>query len=250
MIITDREAVTCNARERAAIETVDLGELRYTEAVTMMDHWVARRRSESVGDRLFLLSHPPVITFGRNTRTDELPDDALGIDLVPADRGGYATYHGPGQLVGYLVIDLDGAGPARLIRWLEETVIGALEDLGFCAYRRDTPPGAASLVGVWAGEDHKLVSIGMRIRDGITSHGFAINVDPDLTVFTRFTACRLPGVEMTSLARLAAEHGAPIPTVEAVRAALASRFAAGHPAGPSKNAASADQPSSDEDQER
>src|SRR5690606_3627349 len=117
-------------RENDVIETVNLGVVRYTEAMTMMDGWVAERRSGLVGDRLFLLSHPPVITFGRNTRPEELPDERCGIDLVAADRGGYATYHGPGQIIGYLVVDCAGAGPARLIRWVEETLITALDDVG------------------------------------------------------------------------------------------------------------------------
>lgn len=149
---------------------------------------------------------------------------SAGIDLVEVDRGGYATCHGPGQLVGYLVTDLHGAGPARLIRWVEDTVIAALRDVDFCSYRRDTPPGGSSLVGVWTEGNRKLVSIGMRIRGGITSHGFALNIDPELSVFDRFTACRWPGVEMTSLARLSAEYGVAAPSESSVRSVFANRF--------------------------
>ncbi|WP_211268891.1 lipoyl protein ligase domain-containing protein [Actinoplanes subtropicus] len=97
----------------------------------------------------------------------------------------------------------------------------ALAELGFPAVRRDTPQGAASLVGVWTPEHAKLVSIGMRIRGGVTSHGFALNVDPDLSVYERFTACSLDGVPMTSLRRMAEAQGRDLPPESAIRDAIA-----------------------------
>ncbi|MGN6036661.1 lipoyl(octanoyl) transferase LipB [Brevibacterium casei] len=204
------------------IETLWLGEIPYREAMTMMDEWVTERRSGDAGDRLFLLTHPEVITYTRTTRSEELPDHSCGIDLVRTDRGGYATYHGPGQLIGYLVIGLGNVGPSALIRWVEDTLIAALSDIGIFAYRRDTPPGSDSLVGVWAGDDRKIASIGMRIRKGITSHGFALNVNPDLAVFDRFTACRLPDTQMGSLEQITSQAS---PIREAtVRTAIATRF--------------------------
>jgi lipoyl(octanoyl) transferase len=205
---------------------VDLGEVPYSEALQSMATWVDERREGRAPDRLFLLSHPPVITYGKNTALSDLPADSSWLPLIPVDRGGHATYHGPGQLIGYLIMNLRDQGPADVIRWLELALIAALDDLGFATVRRDTPKGADSLVGVWTPSHAKLVSIGMRIRGGITSHGFALNIDPDLTVFDRFTACRLDGVEMTSLRRLAEAAGGSLPPEPIIRDALAARLGA------------------------
>ena len=204
------------------MQRVDLGEVPYLETVEAMAGWVDERREGRAPDRLFLLSHPPVITYGKNTAPSDLPSDVGWLPLVPVDRGGHATYHGPGQLIGYLVMNLRDRGPADVVRWLENSLIAGLASLGFDTVRRDTPKGADSLVGIWTPAHAKLVSIGMRIRGGVTSHGFALNIDPDLTVFDRFTACRLDGVEMTSLRRLADAAGRPLPSEPVVRDALAS----------------------------
>jgi lipoyl(octanoyl) transferase len=219
---------------------IDLGEIPYPDAMTLMAGWVAERRAGQAPDRLFLLGHPPVVTYGKGTPLSDLPVGS-DIPVVPVDRGGHATYHGPGQLVGYLVVDLHRRGltsdadvrsdklrgPGDVVRWLEQGLIAALSELGFPAIRRDTPPGMASLVGVWTPDLRKVASIGMRIRGGVTSHGFALNVDPDLTVFDRFTACRLPGVAMTSLRELATEAGRATPTDAAIRDAVAAALGAG-----------------------
>jgi lipoyl(octanoyl) transferase len=209
-----------------AMRRIDLGEVPYPEALESMAGWVEERRAGLAPDRLFLLSHPAVITYGKNTAPSDLPADAGWLPLIPVDRGGHATYHGPGQLIGYLVMNLRDRGPADVVRWLETALIAALRDLGFTTLRRDTPKGADSLVGVWTPEHAKLVSIGMRIRGGITSHGFALNVDPDLAVFDRFTACRLGDVEMTSLRRLADTAGRPLPPEPIIRDTLAAHLGA------------------------
>jgi lipoyl(octanoyl) transferase len=203
-----------------SLERVDLGEIPYHEATEAMRGWVAERRAGQAGDRLFLLSHPPVITYGQRTDPADLRLGQHDIPVLPVDRGGYATYHGPGQLVGYLVADLRERGPADVVRWLESGLVRALGELGFTAQRRATPPGASSLVGVWTTDERKVASIGMRIRHGITSHGFALNVDPDLRAFDQFTVCGLPGVRMTSLRELAAEHGVCAPSDPEVRDAV------------------------------
>jgi lipoyl(octanoyl) transferase len=117
-------------------------------------------------------------------------------------------------------------GPADIVRWLENALIAGLSDLGFETLRRDTPRGENSLVGIWTPQHAKLVSIGMRIRGGITSHGFALNIDPDLTVYDRFTACRLDGVEMNSLRRLAEASGRELPPEPIIRDALAIHLGA------------------------
>jgi lipoyl(octanoyl) transferase len=202
---------------------VDLGEVEYLEAVEAMRGWVAERQAGTAPDRLFLLTHPAVVTYGRHTSPDDLPQDG-SLPTVEVDRGGHATYHGPGQLVGYLVMNLRERGPGDVVRWLELALIDALGDLGIAAVRRDTPKGADSLVGVWTPAHHKLVSIGMRIRGGVTSHGFAINVDSDLGVYERFVACRLDGVTMTSVRKVAEDAGTPVPGMAAVRDAVARRL--------------------------
>jgi lipoyl(octanoyl) transferase len=206
----------------SVIQRVDLGEVEYEVAAKEMTTWVAERTAGEAPDRLFLLSHPPVITYGPRTSLDDLPAEAAAIPTVAVDRGGFATYHGPGQLVGYLVIDLKRRGVADVVRWVENGLIEALGSLGFPVIRRETPKGASSLVGVWTEDHRKLCSIGMRIRRGITSHGFSINRDPDMSVFHTFTTCGLHDVTMTSLAELAAETGVPLPTDDTLRTAVAT----------------------------
>jgi lipoyl(octanoyl) transferase len=206
------------------LERVDLGEVPYADAAARMAGWVAERREGRAGDRLFLLSHPPVVTYGPRTPVADLPPALAGIPTVEVDRGGLATYHGPGQLVGYLVVNLRERGPGDVVRWLELGLVRALGRLGFPAIRRDTPPKSPSLVGVWTPDHRKVASIGMRIRGGVTSHGFALNVAPDLGVFDQFTACGLSEVTMTSLHRLAAERGRPAPSDAEVRDAVATEL--------------------------
>jgi lipoyl(octanoyl) transferase len=208
------------------MQRVDLGEVEYDVAAKDMRVWVEERVEGKAEDRLFLLSHPPVITYGPRTVLDDLPAEAAAIPTVQVDRGGFATYHGPGQLVGYLVIDLHQRGPVDIVRWVENGLIDALGSLGFPLVRRDTPKGASSLVGVWTEDGRKLCSIGMRIRRGVTSHGFSINVDPDMTVFHTFTSCGLHHVTMVSLAELAAEQGTATPTEADVRDAVAHSLGA------------------------
>ncbi|TDU89403.1 lipoyl(octanoyl) transferase [Kribbella voronezhensis] len=210
----------------SVIQRVDLGEVEYEVAAKEMTTWVAERTEGEAADRLFLLSHPPVITYGPRTSLADLPAEAAAIPTAAVDRGGFATYHGPGQLVGYLVIDLKRRGVADVVRWVENGLIEALGSLGFPLIRRETPRGASSLVGVWTEDHRKLCSIGMRIRRGITSHGFSINRDPDMSVFHTFTTCGLHDVTMTSLAELAAETGVPVPTDEALRTAVAASLGA------------------------
>ncbi len=207
------------------MERIDLGEVPYAEAVERMGQWVGQRQEGLIEDRLVLLTHPAVITYGSRTPRHELPTHP-SIPLVEVDRGGQATYHGPGQLIGYLVVDLRRRGPGDVVRWLENGLIDALDTLGFPAVRRDTPPKSQSLVGVWTPEHEKLASIGMRIRGGVTSHGFALNIAPDLAEFSAFTACGLPDVTMTSLARLATAQGLPTPKESAVRTAVAQSLKA------------------------
>lgn len=204
---------------------VDLGEVPYEEAIDSMASWAQERRDGDAPDRLFLLSHPPVITYGFRTPPEELP---VGTDLplVAVDRGGQATWHGPGQLVGYLVVDVRSRGPADIVRWVEHGLVDALATLGVGAVRRETPKGGQSLVGVWTPDGAKVASIGMRIRGGVSTHGFALNVDPDLAAFDKFVACGLPDVHMTSLAELCGAAGRSTPSDAVVRDAVAAALGA------------------------
>nr|WP_232328135.1 lipoyl(octanoyl) transferase LipB [Kibdelosporangium sp. MJ126-NF4]CEL17757.1 Octanoate-[acyl-carrier-protein]-protein-N-octanoyltransferase [Kibdelosporangium sp. MJ126-NF4]CTQ91019.1 Octanoate-[acyl-carrier-protein]-protein-N-octanoyltransferase [Kibdelosporangium sp. MJ126-NF4] len=199
------------------MKRIDLEEVPYLEAIEEMRGWVEQRQSGLIEDRLVLLTHPPTITYGARTPPAELPSHG-DIPVIPVDRGGQATYHGPGQLVGYLVIDLRQRGPGDVVRWLENGLITALDSLGYRLIRRDTPPGGQSLVGVWTSDHHKIASIGMRIRRGVTSHGFSLNIDSDLSVYQSFVACGLPDVPMTSLAEL----GGAVPDENTVRDAIAA----------------------------
>ena len=208
------------------MQRVDLGEVEYEVGALDMATWVAERIDGEAEDRLFLLSHPPVITYGPRTSLADLPAEAAAIPTVAVDRGGFATYHGPGQLVGYLVVDLKRRGVVDVVHWVENGLIDALGSLGFPLIRRDTPKGASSLVGVWTEDHRKLCSIGMRIRRGVTSHGFSINRDPDMSVFHTFTTCGLHDVTMVSLAELAAETDVPLPTDEELRTAVATSLGA------------------------
>jgi lipoyl(octanoyl) transferase len=205
---------------------VDLGEIDYRRAIEDMREWVLERKDGRAEDRLFLLSHPPIVTYGRRTPGDDLPLPDFAVPTVEVDRGGFATYHGPGQLVGYLVVDVRARGPVDIVRWVEHRLIEAVGKLGFDAVRRDTPYGSSSLVGVWTPDERKLASIGMRIRSGVTSHGFALNIDPDMTAFHQFVACGMAEVAMTSLRELADEQGARTPTDAEAADAVAAAFGA------------------------
>jgi lipoyl(octanoyl) transferase len=175
----------------------------YEKAMERMATLVEERQSDERPDTLWLLSHPPVFTIGKRTSQAHLPDPSFGIPVVPTGRGGQLTYHGPGQLVGYLIIKLHtGEGVVDYIRELELRLVEALDKLGIPGERRDTPPGSELLTGVWTRDTgRKIVSIGMRASRGVTSHGFAMNVDGDLTPWNLAVPCGMPDVEMTSVVR-------------------------------------------------
>jgi lipoyl(octanoyl) transferase len=153
---------------------------------------------------LLLLEHPPVYTLGRNAqqgdiRLDEAALRRRGIEVHATDRGGQVTYHGPGQLVGYPILDLrpDRQDVRRYVRDLEEVLVRTLGDFGVTAEGRASP-----FVGVWAGQ-RKVASIGVHLSRWLTTHGFALNVSTDLSSFGGIVPCGLPGVEMASISSLA-----------------------------------------------
>lgn len=161
---------------------------------------MARITGRLADDTLLLLEHPPVLTLGRGARAGHILH-AGGIDVIDVERGGDVTFHGPGQLVGYPIVDL--AQHRRDLHWylraLEQVLIDALGSLEVAATRR---PG---YTGVWTA-GRKIASVGVHVRQWVTWHGFALNVATDLSEFARIVPCGIAGVEMTSVAR---ETGAP-----------------------------------------
>jgi lipoyl(octanoyl) transferase len=177
-----------------------LGQLEYRAAAELQENLRERRRRDEIGDLLLLLEHPPVYTRGRRTQDGELPMGAdwytaQGIDIVDTPRGGRATYHGPGQLVGYAIMRT--VDVVDHVRAMERAVATALAEHGIEAHARvDDGP---EFTGVWAGE-RKIASIGVHLSHGITAHGFAVNVDNDLQPFEWIVPCGLQA-QMTSITR-------------------------------------------------
>lgn len=181
-----------------------LGRVEYADGLELQKTLVEQRRAGSIPDQLLLLEHPPVITLGvrtRGSRSHVLATpadlDAEGVQLFETGRGGDVTYHGPGQLVGYPILDLrpDRCDVHRYVRDLEEVLIRAAAELGVRASR------APGLTGVWAGNE-KLAAIGVRIAKWITSHGFALNVSTDLSHFGLIVPCGISDRGVTSLSML------------------------------------------------
>jgi lipoyl(octanoyl) transferase len=179
-----------------------LGVVEYREAWDLQERVRAARQEGSLPDVLLLLEHPPVYTRGRRSREGELPMGeewyaAQGIDVVETDRGGLVTYHGPGQLVGYPIIRVDDV--VGYVRTLENALVAALRDEGVVD-ARSRPREGHRYTGVWV-EDRKIASIGVHLSHGVTTHGFAVNVENDLQPFSWIVPCGLDGVQMTSLLR-------------------------------------------------
>jgi lipoyl(octanoyl) transferase len=177
-----------------------LGTVPYRAALAIQETVRARRQAGELPDTLLLLEHPPVYTRGRRSRPGELTlgEDfyrARGIEIVPTDRGGRVTYHGPGQLVGYPIM---GAPDVLVhLRTIEDAIVAALAEEGIVA--RSRPQDGPDYTGVWVGE-RKLASLGVHVSRGISTHGFAVNVENDLQPFSWVVACGLPDVTMTSIA--------------------------------------------------
>jgi lipoyl(octanoyl) transferase len=174
-----------------------LGRVEYREAAALQERLRERVQAGELPDLMLLLEHPPVYTVGRRSDAEELPlgEDfyrSRGIDVVRTPRGGKLTYHGPGQLVGYPIMHV--ASVPEYILTMERAIVAALADAGVEAGTRL----GHKHVGVWVGE-RKIASVGVHLSHGVSSHGFAVNVDTDLDPFTWVVACGLPEVQMTSL---------------------------------------------------
>lgn len=193
----------------AGLAVVDAGTVAYGTALAWQNDLHRRRVAGEIGDVVLLLEHPHVYTLGRRFSAEHLLADraalaSRGIEVFEADRGGSITYHGPGQLVGYPIVALAdpatspergwSGGPDAIayLRALEEALIRAVAPFGVDAGRRE------GLTGVWVGEE-KLASIGVNVSRGVTKHGFALNVSPDLSFFAGMVPCGIQAVRLTSL---------------------------------------------------
>jgi lipoyl(octanoyl) transferase len=201
-----------------------LGTVGYADALELQKRLVEQRKAGVIPDQLLLLEHPPVITLGAKSRNDrshvlETPDAlaARGVELFETGRGGDVTYHGPGQLVGYPIMDLrpDRCDVHRYVRDLEEALIRAVAELGIHAER------STGLTGIWVGQE-KLAAIGVRIARWVTSHGFALNVSTNLAHFGMIVPCGIADKGVTSLEKLL---GRPVPMPD-VQHAVLQAFAA------------------------
>jgi lipoyl(octanoyl) transferase len=201
-----------------------LGTVPYHEGIKIQLDLRARRLSGELPDTLLLLEHPPTYTRARRSGPEDLPlsEDFYseqGIEVHTTDRGGRSTYHGPGQLVGYAIMRVDELD--RFLRRMEDAIIAALAEAGIAARSRHRE--GIDYTGVWV-NDRKIGSIGLRISHGVSTHGFAVNVDNDLDPFSWMIACGLPGVSMTSVAReLNVE-----PSFERFRTVMAQHFCEAH----------------------
>lgn len=180
---------------------VDLGTAPYREAWDLQRRLVAARHAGAIPDVLLLLEHPHTFTIGRRGDDSEVLASpkhlaSLGATVIEVDRGGLATYHGPGQLVGYPILDLRPRGREvhSYLRNLEEALINALRETGIPAQR------VPQKTGVWVA-DRKIASIGVRFSRWISSHGFALNVTTDLSYFSHIVPCGMPAVTMTSVSQ-------------------------------------------------
>ena len=195
-----------------------LGLIAYADALALQNELVAQRRDGRIPDTLLLLEHPHVITLGSGAHEENVLVSAeeraeRGIELFETGRGGDVTYHGPGQLVGYPILDLkpDRCDLHRYLRDLEEMLIGVLGEFGLKGGRKE------GLTGVWVG-DRKLAAIGVRVSSGwITSHGFALNVSTDLSFFGAIIPC---GIRDHGVGSISEETGRAVPLAEAEAAVV------------------------------
>jgi lipoate-protein ligase B len=188
---------------RTALRVVDLGCIAYTEAIDLQDELVEERLRDAIPDTLLLLEHPPVITLGRrasmqDVHASEATLSELGVEVERATRGGLVTYHGPGQLVGYPIVKLRSR---RLtvpcyVRALEQAIVDALTEIGVPAHIDEDH------VGVWTAQAGKIAAIGVAQRHGVTLHGFAVNLQPDLSHFSLINACGIGELGVTSAAAI------------------------------------------------
>ena len=198
-----------------------LGRVNFAEALALQEKIVAQKRSDpTLADTILLLEHDPVYTIGRTPDQTSLRGGShLPHPFFQINRGGQATYHGPGQLMGYPIIDLRNRGQDlhKYLRWIESLLIEFLAGLEIDAQRRE------GLTGVWV-QERKIASIGVGVRHWITMHGFALNVCGDLSPFDQITPCGISNVAMTSIEKETGKSISVMETVSRFEKLLASRI--------------------------
>jgi len=208
------------------IHLLQLGRVSYSDGLAIQQQVIAARKQGTIGDTLLLLEHPAVITLGRNAhRSNVVASDEFlasrGVELHEINRGGDVTYHGPGQLVGYPIFDLRGEWPGRkgphlgavdYIRMLEEALIRACGDFGVMAERVCGRTGVWTLAGGSIAEK-KIAAIGVHVSQGVTSHGFSLNVTADLREFDWIVPCGITDRKVTSLELETPSGHEPAPTM-------------------------------------
>jgi lipoyl(octanoyl) transferase len=210
------------------LNLLQLGRVPYSEGLELQRQLVEARHEGRIGNTLVLLEHPPVLTLGRNaSRANILASDEFlayrGVEVHDINRGGDVTYHGPGQLVGYPIFDLHSftprLGAVAFVRQMEEVLIRTCGDFAVPATRVSGRTGVWTLPG-GSIQEKKIAAIGVHIARGITSHGFALNVNPDLRDFELIVPCGISDRAVTSLE----QEADPPPGMEAVRHAVARQF--------------------------
>jgi lipoyl(octanoyl) transferase len=191
------------------IQVRRLGLAGYDQTRTAMRAFTDARGADTP-DEIWLLQHPPVFTQGQVGKAEHLLLDTGDIPVVQTDRGGQITYHGPGQIVAYVMVDLPrrGYGVRSLVTRIERSVVATLAGYGIAAYADPHAPGVYVDVG---GERAKIASLGLRVRRGCSYHGLSLNTDMDLTPFSRINPCGYPGLRVTQLRELG---GPPLQRVE------------------------------------
>ena len=221
------------------IHLLQLGRVSYAKGLRIQAELIAARKAGSIGDTLVLLEHPPVLTLGRNARRDNILASneflaSKGVQVHEVNRGGDVTYHGPGQLVGYPIVDLRGdlpgkkgphLGPVDFVRLMEEAIIRSCRNFGVQAQRICGRTGVWTLAGGSVLEK-KIAAIGVHVSQGITSHGFALNVTTDLRDFDWIVPCGIADRVATSLELEVDDPPALAPTMDNARNSIARNFGA------------------------
>jgi lipoyl(octanoyl) transferase len=178
-----------------SLQIRQLGRALYEPTWHEMQSFTDRRTAETL-DELWFLEHPPVFTLGRNSKAKHLHDTG-DIQVIQSDRGGQVTYHGPGQLIAYVLLDINRRqlGVQSLVNLLEQTVINLLSDHGIFAERRTKAPGVYV-------ENRKIAALGLRVRKGCSFHGLSLNVDMDLAPFSMINPCGIEDLEVTRMSDL------------------------------------------------
>ena len=219
------------------IHLLQLGRMPYAEGLAIQKRVIDARKQNLIGDTLLLLEHPPVLTLGRNSHRENVlaSDDLLAsrnVELHEINRGGDVTYHGPGQLVGYPIVDLRGEwpgkkgphlGPVDFMRMLEEVIIRVCYDFGIPAQR------IAGRTGVWTiasgnVQEKKIAALGIHVSQGVTSHGFALNVTTDLRDFQWIVPCGITDRMPTSLENEVDDPPLLAPTMQNARNMVSRNF--------------------------